>query len=398
MNLLYLTFAYLPSTGGVQRSVHNLAAEFVRRGHNVTVVADGSQSGTKWFSIHRDPPAQVFSLRIPTAFHWGIRHKVRAVCRDSMNLMALAAFCRRRDIQVVHCHLINVDTRYALTLKKILGTKMVITLRGGEFTHWIEGKPRRRVYVRRMLRSADAVTALSQAQLDDARNLEPALPPIVSVIPNPADSSSIVGLAAASQAVLPASPYLIFSGRFEPMKSIETLIQAYHGVISKNPSFPFDLVLVGAGSLESQLREQAIRGPAATRIRFLGERSHGECLGFIKGASALVLPSRESEGCPNVLLEALALGTSVIVSDYAPLLEIITAGVNGEVFPRCDAVALQACLERVALEPERRRHYAREGICYLEKRHRFDKIASAYEEIYRTLRPETTTNGRLLKP
>jgi hypothetical protein len=34
----------------------------------------------------------------------------------------------------------------------------------------------------------------------------------------------------------------------------------------------------------------------------------------------------------------------------------------------------------------------------MEKRHRFDKIASAYEEIYRTLLPETTTNGRLLEP
>jgi glycosyltransferase involved in cell wall biosynthesis len=392
MNLLYLTFAYLPSTGGVQRSVHNLTAEFVRRGHNVTVVADGSESGTNWFSIRGEPPAQVFSLRIPTPFYWGIRHKVRSVCQDCMNLLALAVFCRRHQIQVVHCHLINVDTRYALMLKKILGTKMVITLRGGEFTHWIEGKPWRREYVRRMLRSADAVTAMSQAQLDDARNLEPALPPINCVIPNPVDAAGIVELASNSRAVLPASPYLIFSGRLEPMKSIETLIRAYHGVISQNQSFPFDLVLVGGGSLEAQLREQAVRGPAESRIRFVGDLSYRECLAYIKGASFLVLPSRESEGCPNVLLEAMALGTPVIVSDYAPLLEMITAGVNGEVFPRCDAGALQACLERVAFQSERRKQYTLEGISYLEKRHPFDKIAEAYEEIYRTLGLETRMN------
>lgn len=392
MNLLYLTFTYLPSTGGVQRSVHNLAAEFVRRGHNVTVVADGSESGTNWFSIHGEPPAQIFSLRIPTPFHWGIRHKLRSVCRDAMNLMALTVFCRRHRIQVVHCHLINVDTRYALRLKKILGTKMVITLRGGEFTHWIDGKPWRRVYVRRMLRSADAVTALSQAQLDDARTVEPALPPILSVIPNPADVASVVELAANSRVALPMSPYLIFSGRFEPMKSIETLIQAYHGVISQNSSFPFDLVLVGGGSLESQLREQAIHGPAAARIHFMGELSYGECLGYIRGAGFLVLPSRESEGCPNVVLEAMALGTPVIVSDYPPLLEMVTAGINGEVFPRCDAAALQACLERVAFQPERRRQYTREGIFYLEKRHPFDKIAAAYEGIYKTLGLEPRMN------
>jgi glycosyltransferase involved in cell wall biosynthesis len=392
MNLLYLTLTYLPSTGGVQRSVHNLASEFVRRGHNVTVAADGSESGTNWFTIRGEAPAQIFSLRIPTPFHWGIRHKIGSLCRDAMNLTALTAFCRRQRIQVVHCHLINVDTRYALRLKKILGTKMVITLRGGEFTHWIDEKPWRRVYVRRMLRSADAVTALSEAQLDDARSLEPALPPILSVIPNPTDVASVVELAANSKVALPTYPYFIFSGRFEPMKSIETLIQAYHRVISQNRSFPLDLILAGGGSLEAELREQAIRGAAANRIHFLGELSYRECLAYIQGASFLVLPSRESEGCPNVVLEAMALQTPVIVSDYPPLLEMVTGGVNGEVFPRCDPASLQRCLERVAFQPERRKQYAREGIAYLEKRHQFDKIAAAYERIYSTLAAETGMN------
>ena len=173
------------------------------------------------------------------------------------------------------------------------------------------------------------------------------------------------------------------------MKSLETLLEAYHELISRNPSFPLDLVLAGGGSLESQLREQAKRGPADARIHFLGERPYDECLGLIKGASLLVLPSRESEGCPNVLLEAMALGTPVVVSDYAPLAEMVTPGVNGDVFPRGDAGALQACLERLALWPELRRQYASAGMSYLNRRHRFDEIADAYEEIYQTLLPGT---------
>jgi hypothetical protein len=40
MNILLLTFAYLPSTGGVQRSVRNLAAAYAKRGHRVTIAAD----------------------------------------------------------------------------------------------------------------------------------------------------------------------------------------------------------------------------------------------------------------------------------------------------------------------------------------------------------------------
>ena len=169
------------------------------------------------------------------------------------------------------------------------------------------------------------------------------------------------------------------------MKSIDTLIEAYRKVVEQRPTFPFDLVLVGSGSLETELREQASRGAAAARIHFLGERPYEQCLGLIKGAGCLVLPSQESEGCPNVLLEAMALGTPVVVSDYAPLLEMVTAGVSGEVFPRRDAAGLEACLERIAFQPELRQQYASAGFRYLQRRHSFDRVADAYEEIYRTL-------------
>ena len=41
MNVLFLTFTYFPRTGGAERSVRNLAAEFVKRHHQVTIATDG---------------------------------------------------------------------------------------------------------------------------------------------------------------------------------------------------------------------------------------------------------------------------------------------------------------------------------------------------------------------
>jgi glycosyltransferase involved in cell wall biosynthesis len=383
MNLLYLTFSYLPSTGGVQRSVYNLAAEFTRRGHHVTIATDGTTSGVRWVS-HPEFPADVFSLRIPAPYT-GMLNRLCALVRDSFNLAVLATICRRRRVQLVHCHLINVDTRYALALKRMLGIRVMITLRGGELTHWIEGQPRRRRYVQRMLRSTDAAVALSQAQLAEASRLQSTLPLHRYVIPNPIDPASVVALAANAKVTLPAPRYLIFSGRLEKMKNVEVLIQAYHRVVAGTSSFPFDLVLVGAGSLESQLRQQAVAGAGANRILFLGERPYDECLALIQGSSCLVLPSIESEGCPNVLLEAMALGTPVVVSDYPPLLEMITDGVNGEIFSRYNPAALAACLDRLPLEPERWARYVREATCYLNKRHRMSDIGDAYERVYRAL-------------
>jgi glycosyltransferase involved in cell wall biosynthesis len=384
MNILLMTFAYLPSTGGVQRSVSNLAAQLAGRGHHVTIVCDGPWSGIEASGLQRGTPADVLVLKIPTRFHWGRIHKLRSWCRDVYNCLRLAILCRRRRIQIVHCHLINVDTGYAVFLKKLLGVRMVVTLRGDELSTWIYGKQHRIDYVRTMLRSADAVTALSQGQVDAARVLEPSLHAPMEVIPNPALIEPILA-AVDTSTTPPSNPYFLFVGRLVDFKSLDTLIEAYHGVVAGNPSFPIDLVLVGGGELDHALREQASRGPGAARIQFLGERSWGQALRLIQAAHFLILPSYDSEGCPNVLLEAMALGTPVIVSDYPTQVEMITAGVNGEVFPCRDAKALQACLERMSLDEERRDAYAREGRRYLSRRHQPDRILEAYEALYKRL-------------
>jgi glycosyltransferase involved in cell wall biosynthesis len=383
MNILYLTYEYLPTFGGVQRSVHNLAAEFMRRGHRIVIAANGKRP----FVFHRQPPAPVLPLRIPSPFPRYRWQKPGIGVLDGVNLTVLAGLCLRKRIEVVHCHLINVDTRYALALKHLLGVRVVITLRGGEFHHWIAGRPLRQVYVRRMLESADAVTALSRSQLDDARALAPMLSHDSLVIPNPADPGAIRRLAAAGE---PAAgrrvPYILFSGRLVPEKRVDLLIQAYHASIRQGMEFPYDLALAGDGSLAAELREQGRSGAGAGRIHFLGVRRYEDSLALVRDAAMLVLPSQESEGCPNVVLEAMALGTPVVVSDHGPLPELVAHGVHGEVFPRGDAAALRRCLLSVAESAERRSRYADAGLRYLEERHRFDRIATAYEDLYRRMR------------
>lgn len=388
MNVLFLSFTYLPRTGGVERSVSNLAAEFVKRNHRVTIATDGVWSGLRKFGLQSGTPADVLALRIPHPYYWRLGNEFRGILRDAYNLLRLAVLCRRRRIQVVHCHLINVDTRYARALSKILGVPMVLTLRGSELTEWIRDKPKRVAYARDMLRAADAITGLSQAQLDDARALEPAIQGPMSMIPNPEDPEAIRA-AVEVGTPLPAASYLLFVGQFVACKSLPTVIQAYHAVVSKNPACPADLILAGDGPMKEELQALASQGPASARIQFSGMRSWGETLRLIQGASFLILASHESEGCPNVLLEAMALGTPVIVSDNPRLLEMVTPGANGEVFARNDAAALQACLERVSLnDPERRCAYAREGLLRLERRHRPGQVVRAYEDIYWKLVPE----------
>jgi glycosyltransferase involved in cell wall biosynthesis len=328
----------------------------------------------------------VLRLRIPSPFHQNLPKRAGALLLDSVNLSALAALCMTRNINLAHCHLINVDTRYAVALKRMLGIKVVITLRGGEFHHWIANRPVRQQYVRRMLESADAVTALSRSQVDDARNLVPALPPDVPVIPNPIDPDEIARRAARGKTLaVGGSPYILFAGRLEEQKRVDLLIDAYHRLVADNSAYPYDLVIVGEGSLSPVLHRAALGGAGAARIRLLGACCYEDSLALIRDATVLALPSHESEGCPNVVLEAMALGTPVIVSDHGPLRELVTHEVNGEVFASGDAEALKAGLRGLQDNAQTLQEYAVAAREYVERSHSVDGAVVSYEELYRRI-------------
>ena len=74
---------------------------------------------------------------------------------------------------------------------------------------------------------------------------------------------------------------------------------------------PLRLIFVGDGPLRGVLEDAAARQTSPTTIEFLGHQARPEP--WIAAADALVLPSR-FEGMPNVVLEAMAIGTPVIAT------------------------------------------------------------------------------------
>jgi len=391
VNILFLTYSYLPNVGGVERSVHNLATRLVERGHDVVVATHGMWSFPFRYRPRDVPPT--LHLHIPSQTDGSPSVRVFRAVMNPVNLAVLCCLCRLRRIDVVHCHHLNMDTAYARRLARLLKIRFVLTLRGGETEEWVH-TPARRRYVIEQLRGADHVTAVSASLLAHAATFVPEIARRSAVIPNPVDPDLLrETMAADPEEAERPRPYVLFAGRFEFMKGVECLIDAYHLAVEEQPEFSADLVIAGDGTLTAELRRRALAGPGAERISFLGSLPYPHTLRLIARAMMLVLPSRSSEGCPNVVLEAMALGTPVVVSDLPSLTELVTHGIDGSVFAVGDPRRLKERLRELESNSALRAALVEAARACIT-RHACDAVVDRYAALYTTPVGEVTGTGR----
>ena len=104
-------------------------------------------------------------------------------------------------------------------------------------------------------------------------------------------------------------------GRFSPEKNHETLVRAFDHVISAS-SEEVHLFLVGTGPLETEIKKLVSELGLQDRIHFLGVLENP--IGVLSVSECLLLPS-QYEGQPIVILEALALGKTVVATRFPSL-------------------------------------------------------------------------------
>ena len=135
--------------------------------------------------------------------------------------------------------------------------------------------------------------------------------------------------------------------RLVPQKGIDVLIRAL--AQTTGAARDWTLTLVGDGPEREVLERQVLQAGLQEKVHFLGFRSDPQS--FLLQAGVFVLPSR-FEGMPNALLEAMAAGLAVVVTDASPgPLEVVVNGVSGLVVPSDEPSALADALDRLAADP-----------------------------------------------
>jgi glycosyltransferase involved in cell wall biosynthesis len=172
----------------------------------------------------------------------------------------------------------------------------------------------------RIVRSADAVIAVSRHTAEDLARRTRLPPARVHVIPL---AASLPRGAADVDEVLARlkvpSPFVLFVGTLEPRKNVVRLIRAYRRVAARGA--PHALVLAGPMGWRHQalMKELAVEAPG--RVVLTGPTGPSDLDALYRGASVFVYPSLyEGFGLP--VLEAMARGAPCVVSIASSLPEV----------------------------------------------------------------------------
>lgn len=189
----------------------------------------------------------------------------------------------------------------------------------------------------------------------------------------------------------PADDMILFVGRIEPLKGVETLIRAIsemhrNGVLVKYPHY---LAIIGGdpdASLEKMNQEMLRLQNLCSELSigdlvlFLGKRSQDMLPYYYSAASILVVPSHyESFGM--VALEAMACGTPVVASQVGGLQFLVANGETGFVIPDDDPASLGDRLTQLICSPELRQKMGERAVEYAQA-YSWDRIAEQIINLY----------------
>jgi len=323
--------------GGVERMMLNLVNAFAGRGLRVHLLLIKTRS-RHLNELH--PAIKIIEL--------GSRHTATSLLplirylRSNRPQCLLAAKDRAGRLAVLARLLARTPTRLVVRL----GTNLSAALaHRSRVKLWLRRAPIRLLYPR-----IDRIIAVSEGVRQDTVAVAGIDPGRIDVVRNPVITARLLELA---QQATPhpwlddaQTPVVLGAGRLTLQKDFSTLIRAFARLSETRPC---RLIILGEGRQDAQLRSLATELNVQDLVSFPGFTANPYV--YMARADLFVLSSRW-EGSPNVLTEAMALGTPVVATDCpSGPREILADGRYGSLVPVGDWQALATAMREVLDKP-----------------------------------------------
>ncbi|MCS6882840.1 MAG: glycosyltransferase family 4 protein [Oscillochloridaceae bacterium] len=357
--------------GGVESFVWDLARELAARGRQVTII------GGVGPRREHAPGVRVLTFPFVSRRFWQALPPLQRAYAEAKLLerlsLAVAALpeLARGGYDVIHIQK-PYDLGPALLARRLGGARVILGCHGEDFY------PGDTLLASRV----DAAVSCSRFNAATVARRYGFAPRVVFngidtdlFSPGPADPAW-----RAAAGADPRTPLLLFVGRLQPWKGVETAIRALAHV----PGARF--AIAGDGEARPRLERLAADMGLAERVRFLGMVERQVLPRLYRSADLLVATSHASETFGIGLVEAQACGLPVVASRFGGFPEVVDESRTGLLVPPRDPLALAEALNALLADPERRAAMAAAAPAWAAQ---FawsavaDRIESVYDEVAR---------------
>jgi glycosyltransferase involved in cell wall biosynthesis len=167
----------------------------------------------------------------------------------------------------------------------------------------------------------------------------------------------------------------------EPKKGLRFLLQAMAHLEQEAGKPVCQLLIVGEGPAEQNLRALSTQLGIASRVVFSGMRR--DIPQLLSLMEIFVLPSLY-EGFGIAILEAMASGKPVVASTVGGIREFVVSGESGLLVPPGNSVALAAAIRQLLAQPEQAKAMGCRGQEHVRKHYSIESVVRQHEQLYET--------------
>jgi D-inositol-3-phosphate glycosyltransferase len=388
-------------TGGMNVYVRDLSRELACRGHHVDVYTRSQDPSVPRIDNGLGHRARVIHLPAGPEHPYD-KHLVYDHLPEFVNGVLAQAEADGFRYDVLHSHY-WLSGVVAQELRQRWGTPIVHMFHTlGKMKNAVARRPEERETARRLtveaeiVRLADVLVAATPAEQAQLVCLYDAAPARIRVISPGVDVERFYPIPAAYAkehiGMCPERRIILFVGRIEPLKGIDSLLRAIARVVDGWPELREGLCVPVIGGEPDRIREddemvrlQELREELGIGdiVTFLGAKDQDMLQYYYSAAEMVVMPS-DYESFGMVALEAMACGTPVIASDVGGLAFLVKHGRTGYRAPPHDPEALADKITRLLTDEALRRRIGQRAACWAES-YAWPRIADQIEALYNEL-------------
>jgi glycosyltransferase involved in cell wall biosynthesis len=277
------------------------------------------------------------------------------------------------EYDLIDAHYVYPDGLAATLLASALNKPVVVSARGSDINLFSEFTTIRPL-IRQVLRRSHGLIAVSQELKEKMLRLG-CQNENLAVVANGVDPQKFKPkprLDMRQKLGLPQDgPIVLSVGRLDENKGCQILINA----IARLQSPKVTLLIIGEGprrvEMETQIRELGLK----RSVRLVGTIPHDELGAWYNAADVFCLASLR-EGCPNVVLEAMACGRPVVATHVGGIPELVVSPTLGTLVKRTPEAFASALREAL------RKTWDQDAIAAHARSHGWDRVSAQIMDVY----------------